>query len=183
MAPRILLHAFPVPGTVAPLARTAEGDGWDGLLLADSQNLVGDPYVELGLAAASTSRIELGTFVTNPVTRHPAATASAIATVHAESGGRAVLGIGRGDSALASVGEHRAGLDVLGDYVARVRGYLGSGAGGGSGEQAGADRPGPLRWLAGSVLPPVPVDVAATGPRMIELAATAADRVTFSVGA
>ena len=173
VAPRLLLHAFPVPGTVAPLARTAEDGGWDGLLLADSQNLVGDPYVELGLAAASTSRIELGTFVTNPVTRHPAATAAAIATVHAESAGRAVLGIGRGDSALASIGERRAGLAVLGDYVARVRRYLESGASPADG----------LRWLAGSTLPPVPVDVAATGPRTIELAATAADRVTFAVGA
>lgn len=181
----MLLHAFPMPGTVAPLARTAEEDGWDGLLLADSQNLVGDPYVELALAAAATSRIELGPFVTNPVTRHPAVTAAAVATVHVESGGRAVLGIGRGDSALATIGEHRAGLEVLGEYVDRVRGYLAGGrAGHGvTGTQAGGDPAGGLRWLDQFDLPAVPVDVVATGPRAIELAATRAHRVTFAVGA
>ena len=182
MAPRMLLHAFPVPGTVAPLARTAEEDGWDGLLLADSQNLVGDPYVELALAAAATSRIELGPFVTNPVTRHPAVTAASIATVHAESGGRAVLGIGRGDSALAMIGEHRAGLDVLGAYLARLQRYL-SGDPAVGRAQAGRTASDELQWLAGSGLSKVPVDMVATGRRAIELAATRADRVTFAVGA
>jgi 5,10-methylenetetrahydromethanopterin reductase len=40
-----------------------------------------------------------------------------------------------------------------------------------------------LRWLADLRLPPVPIDVAATGPRVIELAARIADRVTFALGA
>jgi 5,10-methylenetetrahydromethanopterin reductase len=53
------------------------------------------------VAAGQTTRIRLGTGVTNPFTHHAAVTAFAIATVHAVSGGRATLGIGRGDSALA----------------------------------------------------------------------------------
>ena len=44
------------------------------------------------------------TGVTNPATRHPAALATAIATVQEESGGRAILGIGRGDTALFHLG-------------------------------------------------------------------------------
>ncbi len=176
-APRFFLHSFPVPGTVAPLAETAETDGWDGLLLADSQNLVGDPYVELSLAAAATSRIELGPYVTNPVTRHAAVTAAAIATLQAESNGRAVLGISRGDSSLATIGCRRASLAELGTYVDQLQGYLG----GQSVDLGGhASR---LEWVADIRQPKVPVDVVATGPRAIELAATRADRVTFAVGA
>jgi 5,10-methylenetetrahydromethanopterin reductase len=39
-----------------------------------------------------------------------------------------------------------------------------------------------LRWLPRE-LPKVPLDVAATGPKVIEMAAAIAERVTFSVGA
>jgi 5,10-methylenetetrahydromethanopterin reductase len=177
MAMRFLLHSFPVPKTVAPLAEIAETDGWDGLVLADSQNLVGDPYSELALAAAVTSRLELGPYVTNPVTRHAAVTASAIATLQAESDGRALLGISRGDSSLVSIGRRRATLEELGRYVDLLQGYLG----GRSVEVDGHESR--LEWVAGLGLPKVPVDVVATGPRAISVAATHADRVTFAVGA
>lgn len=177
MTMRFLLHSFPVPRTVAPLAEIVEADGWDGLVLADSQNLVGDPYSELALAASVTSRLELGPYVTNPVTRHAAVTASAIATLQAESGGRALLGISRGDSSLASIGRGRATLDELGRYVDVLQSYLG----GHSIETDGHESR--LEWLIGLDLPKVPVDVVATGPRAISLAATRADRVTFAVGA
>ena len=74
----LLRHAFPVPGRTASLAASTEQTGWDGLLVADSQHLVGDPYVELALAATTTTRLRLGTAVTNFVTRDPAVTASSI---------------------------------------------------------------------------------------------------------
>ena len=93
-----------LPGVAVRMAQRAEADGFDGWFVVDSQNLAGDCYVALAQAAAATERILLGTGVTNPYTRHPAVTASAIASVHAASGGRAVLGIGRGDSALAHLG-------------------------------------------------------------------------------
>ena len=83
---------FPIPGMTQALAREAEENGWDGLVFADTQNLSGDPYTGLSLAAKATERLKLGTGVTNPVTRHPAVTASAIMTVQVESDGRAELG-------------------------------------------------------------------------------------------
>src|SRR5437879_5575687 len=101
---QIWLHAFSFPHRVAAMARQAEEWGFTGLLLADSQNLNADIWVELALAGAATSRLRLGPGVTNPVTRHPAVTASAAATLQAETGGRAVLGFGRGDSALTQIG-------------------------------------------------------------------------------
>ena len=69
-----------VPRAGAAFAERAEALGWDGLLMVDSQNLVGDCFIALALAAQVTSTLRLGTGVTNPWTRHPAVTASAIAT-------------------------------------------------------------------------------------------------------
>lgn len=170
--PELWLHGFPVVGASAPLARRAEAAGYDGLLLADSQNLQGDVYVGLTLAAAATTTLKLGTGVTNPKTRHPAVTASAIATVHAESGGRASLGIGRGDSSVTQIGERAATPDELADHVALVRALL-------RGEPTRAGR---LSWLDPE-LAPVEVHVAATGPRTIAAGARAADAVLLTVGA
>jgi 5,10-methylenetetrahydromethanopterin reductase len=178
-----------LPGLAARRAAAAEQAGYDGLALVDSQNLAGDCYVGLALAAKVTTRLKLATGVTNPVTRHPAATAAAIAAVHAESGGRAVLGIGRGDSALAHLGYAPAAPAVFEHALARIQGYL-------RGEEvpfepdanlatlglADAPKTSRLAWLSRD-LPKVPVDVAATGPRLIGIAARLAERITFAVGA
>ena len=98
------LHAFSFPGRVAELAQRAEQWGFAGLLVADSQNLTGDIWVELALAGAATSRLRLGPGVTNPVTRHIAVTASAAATLQTETRGRVTLGFAQGDSALSQIG-------------------------------------------------------------------------------
>ena len=185
-----------LPHSTVRQARQAEDEGWDGLGVVDSQNLAADPYVELALAAAATTTLKLGTAVTNPLTRHPAATATAIATVHAESGGRALLGIGRGDSALAHLGLAPAPPDVFARYLERLQGYLRGDEvpfdieadGGGeirsssTLELASGPTTSRIRWMRSS-LSKVEVDVAATGPKVIALAARLADRITFAVGA
>ena len=174
---QVWTHGFPVPGRTAGLARQAEESGFAGLLLADSQNLVGDPFVELGVAARVTSRIGLGTGIVNLVTRHPAVIAAAIASVQVESGGRAVLGVGRGDSSLAQMGLAAPPAARLADLVTQVRGYL-------RGEEVTAGGTASrIGWIAQTGLPAVPVEVAATGPRTIGMAATLADRVMVTVGA
>ena len=58
----------------------------------------------LALAADRDPTIKLGHFVTNPGTREPTVLASAYATLHDISGGRMVMGIGRGDSARRVIG-------------------------------------------------------------------------------
>ena len=83
---------------IEALAAETESRGFDGLALTDSQNQSPDTYVALTLAARATSTLKLGPGVTNALTRHPAVTASAIATLQDVSEGRAMLGIGRGDS-------------------------------------------------------------------------------------
>lgn len=159
------------------IAAEAEGEGWDGMVVTDSQNLSHDTYVALTLAARATSRLLLGPGVTNPVTRHAAATAGAIASIQELSGGRAMLGIGRGDSSLFNIGHEPAKLRVFEPYVRDVQAYL-------SGETI--DKEGyasTLRWLHDSRTGKVPMDIAATGPKVIAVAARHAERIGFAVGA
>ncbi|MDR3533776.1 MAG: LLM class flavin-dependent oxidoreductase [Rhodopila sp.] len=184
------------PRGTARVAAEVEAAGWDGLLVVDSQNLSGDPYVALAMAATATTRLGLGTGVTNCVTRHAAATACSIASVDRISGGRAVLGIGRGDSALAHLGRAPARPKVFERYLRQLQTYL-------RGESVPfedidipADVAPPLSGLALADAPPasridwiagrgakVPVEAAASGPTVIALAARDADRVMFALGA
>ncbi|MEA2648044.1 MAG: 5,10-methylenetetrahydromethanopterin reductase [Candidatus Binataceae bacterium] len=176
--PEIWMITFPIPGAFAPMARMVEESGFDGIGIVDTQNLAADPYAELCLAAHATKHLKLRTAVTNPVTRHPAVTASAIATVQAESAGRATLGIGRGDSAVAKIGERAPSSKDFARYISQVQGFL-------RGEEVTLDNGFQSRneWIARAGLPKVPVDVAATGPRVIEVGARLADSLTFAVGA
>jgi 5,10-methylenetetrahydromethanopterin reductase len=148
------------------------------MLLADSQNLNADVWVELGLAAAATERIGLGPGVTNPATRHPAVTASAIATLQVESGGRAVLGLGRGDSALTQIGGQPVHVGELERALVEIQGFL-------RGEEVGLSGGARSRiaWIADAGQPKVRVAVAATGPEVIEVGARRAEQLDFTVGA
>ncbi len=183
------------PTRAAEFALEAEDRGWDGVDVVDSQNLSGDPYVFLALAATTTRKLGLATSVTNPVTRHPAVTASSALSVQTLSRGRMVLGIGRGDSALAHLGRAPARLGWFEDHLANLQTYL-------RGEQVDFENAGvsddaaphaeklglahgpsasAIRWIGDG--PKVPVEVAATGPKVIGIAARQADRVVLAVGA
>src|SRR5262245_56087057 len=85
----------PVSRTVA-LTRLAEANGFDYAWLWDSHVLWQEVYPIFTLMAVNTERIRIGPCVTNPATRHPTVTASAFATLNEISGGRMVMGIGRG---------------------------------------------------------------------------------------
>ena len=177
MAPEIYLHGFPIPGRTVELAVEAERWGFDGLLLADSENLVGDPYVELALASRSTERLRLGPAVTNPLTRHPAVTAAAIATLQVESQGRAVIVFGRGDSAVLQLGMRPATTAQLEQGLTQLQGFLRGGE-----VELGEGRQARMAWVATLHPSTVPIDVAATGSQTIALGARLAERVTFTVG-
>jgi len=93
-----------VVGTIE-LAQAGEAAGFDYAWLFDSHVLWREPYPLLTLMAEHTSRLRLGTCVTNPGTREPSVTASVLATLDELSGGRMDLGIGRGDSARRVLGK------------------------------------------------------------------------------
>ena len=167
----------PETGTIEVQAERAERAGWDGITFTDSQNLIGDPFVAVALAARATERLRYGTGVANLFTRHPAALANAAITVQEESGGRFTLGVGRGDTALFHLGRPPMPVADFADRLGDVQAYL-------TGETIDLDgRPSRIRWLDRARQAKVPLDVAASGPKVIDLAARTADIVTFAVGA
>jgi 5,10-methylenetetrahydromethanopterin reductase len=184
------------PGSAARRAAAAEADGWSGIGVTDSQNLAGDAWVALTAMAGSTDHLELGTSVTNPVTRHPAVTASAAQSVAAIAGERVTVGIGRGDSALAHLGRAPAPVALFERYVAALRSFL-RGASVSFDDLGFSDATAPdvatlgladtpdasrLVWRRADD-PLVTVEVAATGPKVIAAAARTADRIVFALGA
>ena len=90
-----IIPTMPVNDVIA-LALEAENLGYDYCLIAD-EGFMPDVYVSLGTISQQTSRIKLGP-VTNGYTRHPAVTASALATLNELSGGRIVATIVAGGS-------------------------------------------------------------------------------------
>src|SRR5436190_15921990 len=70
------------------LTRQAEAAGFTAGWLFDSHVLWRDPYPLLTLMAETTTRLRLGTCVTNPGTREPSVTASVLATPDGPGRGR-----------------------------------------------------------------------------------------------
>ncbi len=171
------LLLIPEPRQVEGMARMVEESGFASLILPDSQNLAPEVWGQLTLAAKATTRIRLGPGVTNSVTRDAAVTASAALSLQVASDGRAVLGIGRGDSSVQRIGRTQDPVARFETYLAAVQAYL-------RGEAV--DRDGfesRLEWLPRAGVAKVPVEVAATGPRVIAAAARHADHICLSVGA
>jgi 5,10-methylenetetrahydromethanopterin reductase len=116
--------------------------------------------------------------VTNPVTRHPAITAVAMATVDEIAGGRCVLGIGAGDRPLLALGLRPSSVASLRATIVAIRALW-------AGERVDVDDP--AFRLHGAHLrtpprPDIPVFVSASGPRTLELAGEIADGVILLVG-
>ena len=94
----------PVSRTVE-WSKRAEEVGFDYVWAWDSHVLWQEFFVTFTMIAANTSKVRLGTCVTNSATRDPTVTASAFATLQEVSGGRMDMGIGRGDSARRVIGK------------------------------------------------------------------------------
>jgi 5,10-methylenetetrahydromethanopterin reductase len=152
--------------------RLAESVGFDYVGIADSQSLFRELFVSLAVAATETTRVHLGPSVTNPLTRHPAVTASAIASLQELSGGRAFLGIGTGDSAVLNLGLRPARMRALREYVEAVRSYLT----GQNAEYLGRDAH--VRWSREAV----PIMLSAEGPRTLHMAGAIAEWVMVHTG-
>jgi 5,10-methylenetetrahydromethanopterin reductase len=159
-------------GAFGELCREAEGQGFEWVGVADSQSVFHELYVALTLAALSTTRVRIGPLVTNPLTRHLVVTASAITSIDAVSQGRAVLGIGSGDSAIYTLGAPPATVAGLEEAVVT----LGRLTGGETLARGGRT------WRVHRSTRRVPIYLAAEGPRTLELAGRVADGVIVGLG-
>jgi 5,10-methylenetetrahydromethanopterin reductase len=125
---RFSVMIWPFSGTtvepVARLARVADENGFDTVYVGDSQMLWNDAWITLAACALTTKRVRLGPGVTNLVTRHPAVTANAATTLNMLSGGRSVLGVGAGDSAVRTAGMAPSKLSLLRERIPVVRALL-----------------------------------------------------------
>jgi 5,10-methylenetetrahydromethanopterin reductase len=126
-----------------------------------------DPFMSLAQLALANKTSLLATGVTTPRLRHAAVLANCYATLAALSHGRAVIGLGSGDIGLTQIGQRPVPLAELEEYATLVRTMSSGGAvalGGRSSAISWADRPVPL-WLA------------ADGPRTLALAGRIAEGV------
>jgi probable F420-dependent oxidoreductase len=106
---------------IVALTKQAEAAGFNYGWLFDSHVLFKEVYALLGLMATNTTDMRLGTCVTNPATREPSVTASALATLDEISGGRMDLGIGRGDTARRVLGKPPTTMKTLEGAVTVIR--------------------------------------------------------------
>jgi alkanesulfonate monooxygenase SsuD/methylene tetrahydromethanopterin reductase-like flavin-dependent oxidoreductase (luciferase family) len=94
--------AAPSTADVMARARLIERIGFDGIWFGDSisrgRRPRADPLMTLAVAAAATTRVELGTAILQVPLRYPVELAQRLLTLHGLSGGRFVAGLGSGST-------------------------------------------------------------------------------------
>jgi 5,10-methylenetetrahydromethanopterin reductase len=161
------LHEYLDAPTIVDEARQGERLGYASVWLGDSQLIWRELHALLGAVATVTERVWLGSGVTNPLTRHPTVTASALATLQELSRGRAVLGTGVGYTSARTLGLAPATRAALAAHVATLRALL-----------AGEEVPAHGRAMRLAYADPAAVPaivVGASGPKMLRLAGEIGD--------
>ncbi len=167
-----------VPGTMPipklmPLIQDIEAAGFHGAGILDSQLLSRDVFVTMGAAAAQTSQLTLFPAVTNPFSRHASVLASAMQTVEELAPNRIKCIIGTGYTSASTIGRKPGTLAQMRESILTMKALL-------QGQIVDFQgTPGKLSFAAGRDLP---VLMAASGPKAIELAGEVADGVLLLVG-
>ena len=164
------------PQDTGAYAAAVEAAGFDFMWMPDTPMLAGqwrDVYIHLTCAALETSTMRLGPGVTNPITRHPVTTSSAIVTLDEVSSGRADLVVGTGYSSAYIVGRKAATLANMRASTALWRSIF-------SGAQTDL---GGHEMALNNPCPQLPIYLAASGPKALQLAGEVADGVLIMVGA
>jgi 5,10-methylenetetrahydromethanopterin reductase len=138
----------------------------------DSQALYHEQFIRCALAAEHSQQARVGTWITNPRTRHPAVTASAIATIDDIAPKRTFLGVGTGDSTVYNVGMKPASLNTLEAFVHTIRDLHTKG----KGQWQNSDCY--LTWAKRKI----PIGMAPSGPKGFRLAGQIADIIWVCFG-
>src|SRR4051812_45833546 len=151
----------------------AESVGFDSGWTYDSPILWQEPYPLISLLVERTQRMRIGMCVTNPVTREPAVTASAHATLQDISGGRVGVGVGRGGSAVRGVGRKPTPIAGVERRLLVIKDFMNGRPVDWEGTEI------QLKWAES--LPEIPLYVAGYGPRALSVAGRVADGVIIQL--
>jgi probable F420-dependent oxidoreductase len=162
----VVFQCDPPASEVVRLSRQAESAGFSHVWTFDSHLLWEEPFVVYSQILAQTDRVMVGPMVTNPGTRDWTVTASLFATLNEMFGNRTICGIGRGDSALRTLGYKPTTIAELRECVTVIR-DLARGA-----EASYKGRPVHFPWVRDGALD---VWVAAYGPKALALAGEVGD--------
>ncbi len=170
------LREFPPVDQFMDFIKKAEDLGFDPLLFSDTVSLshfrILDPLPLMTLAAQATKKAAVGTCVTNPTTRHLTVTANAFATVDHIAGGRTILGIGSGDTALYLLGKKFVNLAGMRETLTVLRALLDGRPVTFEGQELRST------WEK----PDLPIFLAADGPKMLALGGELADGLIVGAG-
>jgi 5,10-methylenetetrahydromethanopterin reductase len=154
------------------LAERADRYGYAMIGIADTPGNAMDPWVSAAIVARSSRRARVAICVTNLLTRHPAVSAAAIASLDQLANGRAVLGIGAGHSGTKNVGLAKSRAEELADGVTFIKTLL-------QGKPAAlAGASAHLPWIKRAP----PVFLAASHPKPLQAAGRTADGVFVNYG-
>jgi probable F420-dependent oxidoreductase len=155
------------------LIELAEEQGFEYGWTYDSPLLWQEASPLLTMAVERTKRMKFGHFVTNPGTREPTVLASLYATLHDISGGRMVMGIGRGDSARRVIGQQPVKMAEFERAIRMIKDLM-------NGRQVDwNDKELELEWARTD--PPIPMYVAADGPKALGVAGRVGDGVIIQL--
>jgi 5,10-methylenetetrahydromethanopterin reductase len=155
------------------LAKVSEEVGFSHIWVGDSHLIWREAYVNMTAMLLNTSKVKFGTGVTNPLTRHPSVLASAYATLEEYAPGRMIVGIGLGDSSVETMGMKPSTLANFEKSLQQMRELF-------VGKEA--ELPTGKIHLLHPCKRELPIYVAASGPRMLELSGRIADGIIVLVG-
>lgn len=161
-------------------AEAAEKLGFEGLFFPSGLSISIDTFLLVAACAMRTKRIRLGSGVTNMVTRHPAVLAGSAAGLNEISNGRAILGIGTGDNAVYRLGLTASPVAKFEEDLRNIRELV---QGRSITVPRGNKEIGPdFRFSLRAGKLPVPIYVAAEGPRTLRVAGKLADGIILGTG-
>jgi alkanesulfonate monooxygenase SsuD/methylene tetrahydromethanopterin reductase-like flavin-dependent oxidoreductase (luciferase family) len=165
------------------IAVEAEDLGYHAVWFPDTQMLWSDCYATMALAAQATSTLRIGTGVAIPGTRIAPVTAHSIATINQLAPGRTFLGIGTGHTAMRVMGQNPMPLKEFAEYLGTLRALL-------RGDEVDYTYRGKTRNIKfihegmgfRNTDDPVPIYVAANGPKALQIAGQYGDGLISAMG-
>jgi 5,10-methylenetetrahydromethanopterin reductase len=164
--------AIPTAADSWRLVRRAEELGFSHAWFFDTQMLSADPFVAMAAAAMKTTRIALGTGVLIPSNRIAPVAANALASLNKLAPGRIAFGISTGFTGRRTMGLGAVKLADMEEYIRIIQALL-------RGETVEMELEGrrrPIRMLNPelgliNIQDPIPLFIAASGPRARKLTA------------